>query len=157
MIIKPFRDRSTDIEALAALAARRDCLSRARNDIETELRKIRAGQKGEKDAAYAIDFFLAQKDEWAVIHDLRLEWQGRVAQIDHLLINRMLDVWVCESKHFSDGVAINEHGEFTAFFNNRPRGIESPIEQNHRHVKVVESVLGSSILPLPTRMGMTLR
>ena len=157
MIIKPFRDRSSDIEALASLAARRECPPRTRNDIEVEQRKIRAGQKGEKDAAYTIDFFLAQKDEWAVIHDLRLEWQGRVAQIDHLLINRMLDFWVCESKHFSEGVAINEHGEFTSFFNNRPRGIESPIEQNHRHVKVLESVLGSSILPLPTRLGIVIR
>lgn len=69
----------------------------------------------------------------------------------------MLDVWVCESKHFSEGVSINEHGEFTSFFNNRPRGIESPIEQNHRHVKVLESVLGSSILPLPTRLGIAIR
>lgn len=69
----------------------------------------------------------------------------------------MLDVWVCESKHFSEGVSINEQGEFTAFHNSRPRGIESPIEQNHRHVKVLESVLGSSILPLPTRLGVALR
>ena len=157
MIIKSFQDRSSDIEALASLAARQDCSPRTRNDIDIEQRKIRAGQKGEKDAAYAIDFFLALKDEWAVIHDLRLEWQGRVAQIDHLLINRMLDIWVCESKHFSEGVSINEHGEFTSFFNNRPRGIESPIEQNHRHVKVLGSVLGSSILPLPTRLGMAIR
>lgn len=157
MIIKSFQDRGSDIEALASLAARPDCPPRTRNDIEVEQRKIRAGQKGEKDAAYSIDFFLGLRDEWAVIHDLRLEWQGRVAQIDHLLINRMLDVWVCESKHFSEGVSINEHGEFTSFFNNRPRGIESPIEQNHRHVKVLESVLGSSILPLPTRLGMTIR
>ena len=157
MIIKSFQDRGSDIEALASLAARLDCPPRTRNDIEVEQRKIRAGQKGEKDAAYSIDFFLGPRDEWAVIHDLPLEWQGRVAQIDHLLINRMLDVWVCESKHFSEGVSINEHGEFTSFFNNRPRGIESPIEQNHRHVKVLESVLGSSILPLPTRLGMTIR
>ena len=157
MIVKPYRDRSGDIQALTALATRRDCAPRARGEMEIELRKIRAGQKGEKDAAYAIDFFLAPRDDWAVIHDLRLEWQGRVAQIDHLLINRLMDVWVCESKHFSEGVAINEHGEFTSFFNNRPRGIESPIEQNHRHVKVLESVLGSSILPLPTRLGIPLR
>ncbi|HZV93136.1 MAG TPA: nuclease-related domain-containing protein, partial [Caldimonas sp.] len=153
----PYRDRGSDITVLTSLAARRDCTSRTRSDIDTELRKIRAGQKGEKDAAYAIDFFLAQRDEWAVIHDLRIEWQGRVAQIDHLFINRLMDVWVCESKHFSEGVSINEHGEFTAFYNNRPRGIESPIEQNQRHIKVLESVLGSSILPLPTRLGIPLR
>ena len=28
----------------------------------------------------------------------------------HLLINRTLDIWVCESKHFSERIGINEHG-----------------------------------------------
>ncbi len=61
-------------------------------------------------AAYEIDFHHKASRNWAVIHDLRLEYRGRVAQIDHLLINRWLEFWVCESKHFSEGVAINEQG-----------------------------------------------
>lgn len=157
MLIKPYRDRTDDLDQLSALATRRDCPARTRDAIETERRKIIAGQKGEKDAAYGIDFHLATSENWAVLHDLRLEWQGRVAQIDHLLVNRLLHVWLCESKHFSDGVAINEQGEFTSFWNGRPRGIESPIEQNHRHAKVVESVFGSSVLPLPARLGVAIR
>lgn len=157
MIVKPYRDRDADLQELERLSTRRDCSPGTRAQIEAECRKIRAGQKGERAAAYSIDFHLARRDDWAVIHDLRLEWLGRVAQIDHLLINRVLDVWVCESKHFSDGVAINEHGEFTAFFQGRPRGIESPLEQNHRHVKVLDSVLGSSICALPRRLGIEIR
>ena len=46
----------------------------------------------------------------SVIHDLRIECEGRVAQIDHLLIGRFLDIWVCETKNFSEGIAINEQG-----------------------------------------------
>ena len=157
MLIKPYRDRSQDLEQLTALGGRRDCPPRARDAIALEIRKIRAGQKAERDAAYIIDFHFASRDDWAVIHDLRIEWRGRVAQIDHLLINRLLHVWLCESKHFSEGVAINEHGEFTAFLAGRPKGIESPIEQNHRHTRVLETVLGSSICPVPSRLGIELR
>ena len=34
---------------------------------------------------------------------------GRVAQIDHLVIYRLPDTWVLESKHFAEGVSINDH------------------------------------------------
>jgi hypothetical protein len=45
-----------------------------------------------------------------VIHDLRIEHRGRVAQIDHLLINRVLDIFVLESKNYYYGVKISEEG-----------------------------------------------
>ena len=45
------------------------------------------------------------------IHDLRLEVDGRVAQINHLIIDRVLTIWVCESTHFSEGVAVDDFGE----------------------------------------------
>jgi len=64
-----------------------------------------------------------------------------VAQIDHLLINRLLDIWVLESKHFAEGVSINDHGEWTGFSGGRPYGMASPIEQNRKHVAVLEQVL----------------
>ena len=51
-----------------------------------------------------------------VIHDLRLEVDGRVAQIDHLIIDRFLTVWVCESKHFAEGVGVDEHREWVALY-----------------------------------------
>ncbi len=70
---------------------------------------------------------------WAVIHDLRLDIEGQVAQIDHLVISRMLEVFVCESKSYSGGVKVNEFGEWITFRDRRPVGIPSPIEQNRRH------------------------
>ena len=76
--------------------------------IDKEIRTIRAGAKGEAEAAYEIDFHFGASRNWAVIHDLRLQHQGMVAQIDHVLIGRAMDFWVCESKHFSEGVSINE-------------------------------------------------
>jgi hypothetical protein len=85
---------------------------------------------------------------WAIIHDLRVEFGDLVAQIDHLVINRWLDIWVCESKHFSEGVAINNHGEFTAFFNHKPYGVPSPIEQNERHILILKRILDAGMVEL---------
>jgi hypothetical protein len=126
--------------------------------IRDELAKIQAGAKGERDAAYEIDFHYGPPSKnWAVIHDLRLEHDGRVAQIDHLLINRFLDVWVCESKRFAEGIAINEQGECAMFWNGRPQGIGSPHEQNAKHVAVLKALCDSGAVDLPKRLGFTVK
>lgn len=48
-----------------------------------------------------------------VLHDMRLEINGRFAQIDHLLMNRGFDLYVLETKTFNTGVSINERGKFS--------------------------------------------
>ncbi len=90
------------------------------------------------------------------LHDLRLECECRVAQIDHLLINRFLEIYVCESKRFAEGIAVNEQGEFAAFHGGKAYGIPSPVEQNKRHMAVLESVFKSGQVALPKRFGITL-
>lgn len=76
-----------------------------------------------------------------VLHDLRIEEAGRTAQIDQLLVNRFLEFYVLESKSFGNGIAINEQGEFTTWIGNRPVGTASPIEQNRRHIDVLDDLL----------------
>lgn len=112
--------------------------------------------KGEAEAAYEMEFHYAASKNWMVIHDLRLECEGRVAQIDHLLINRFLEIYVCESKRFGEGIAINEHGEFAAFYGSKPYGVPSPIEQNKRHMAVLESVFKRGLVAPPKRLGFTI-
>lgn len=118
---------------------------------------MRAGAKGEAEAAYEIDFHHRASTRWAVIHDLRLEHKGRVAQIDHLLISRSLDIWVCESKHFAEGVAVNEQGEFIAFYAGRAVGVPSPFEQNRKHIALLREVLDSERVNLPKRLGLAIK
>lgn len=77
-----------------------------------------------------------------------------MAQIDHLQMNRFLDVRVGESKHFSEGVAINDLAKFAAFFARRPYGVPLPLEQNRKHVAVLQALFASNIVQLPTRLGM---
>lgn len=155
MIIKEADDRSRDIEQLQRL--RQAASPPTARRIEEEIRKIRAGAKGEEEAAYEMSVHWGAHTGRMILHDLRIEHEGHVAQIDHLVINRYLDMWVCESKHFSEGVAINEQGEFTAFFGGRAYGVASPIEQNEKHILILSRFLSSGAVKLPTRMGFTIK
>ncbi len=130
MLIKSADDKQPQLETRAALLARSDLGAETRRRIDQEVRSVRSGIAGERDAAYQIDFYFGPRPNWMVIHDLRLEVDGRVAQIDHLLLGRTFDVWVCESKHFAQGAGVNEHGEWTAYYRREARGIPSPVEQN---------------------------
>lgn len=156
MLLKSADDKSKDVTALEALLKDSRVTAEVAKKIERELRNVRSGMRGEAEAAYELDFHFTGKN-WMVIHDLRLEHAGRVAQIDHLLINRFLEFYVCESKRFGEGVAINEEGEFSAFFAGRPYGIASPIEQNKRHMVVLEALIADGRIGLPTRLGMQLK
>lgn len=143
MIIKPATGRSGDVEALKAILDRTDISERQRKAVEVELKKVKAGIKGEMEAAHYIDNQYRSADNFAVIHDLRIEHEGEVAQIDHLVINLGLQIFVCETKNFSSGLACNEHGEWVGFRNSKPYGILSPILQNDRHIRTLRRLIES--------------
>jgi hypothetical protein len=124
--------------------------------IERELKAIRSGVYGERDSAYYIDFYFGDSKNWAVIHDLRLEHKGQVAQIDHLLINRFFDVYVLESKNYSYKLKITPEGEFQVYYGKEYIGIPSPIEQNKRHIHLLDLFLKSHNI-LPKRIGVSIR
>ena len=157
MLIKKADDKAKDIETLQGLLSRPDATADTKRKIEQEIRNILSGTKGEADAAYEIDFHYGPSKNWTVIHDLRIEHQGRVAQIDHLLVNRFLDIWVCESKRFSEGIAINEQGECAMFWQGRPQGIGSPHEQNAKHIAVVKAACDDGTVELPKRLGFSIK
>lgn len=150
MLIKKADDPTSLLHDLESRAAGSDAgASRAAD----ELRIRKAGLKGEAESAYLIDFEFANSSNWAVLHDLRLEHNGRVAQIDHLLINRFMDVYVLETKHFHAGLKITEDGEFLRWnaYKRSFVGMASPLEQNDRHIAVLKDVLAD--IELPQRLG----
>jgi hypothetical protein len=154
--IKAADDKQPQIDELTTLAARPDVDAATRRQIETEIRKVRAGAAGERDAAYEIEFHFGAEPNRVTIHDLRLEVDGRVAQIDHLIIDRVLTIWVCESKHFSEGVAVDDFGEWTGFYQRRPYGTGSPIEQNRKHIAVLTDVFAKRLVEPVKRVGFTI-
>ena len=86
-----------------------------------------------------------------------MEFEGHAAQIDHLLINRFLEIYVCESKRFAEGIGFNEHGEFYRYAQGKPYAIESPIEQNNRHILLLKRLFDSGEINLPTRLGFRMK
>lgn len=154
MRIKAADDRTPDIRALEALLIRRDVSDDTRRRIEWELRTLQAGIKGEGDAAYEIELTFGRTEHLATIHDLRFEVDGFAAQIDHLVLNRLGEIWVCESKHFAEGVGVNEYGEWVRYWHGRAFGIPSPIEQNERHILQLKRAFDDGLVPLPKRLGL---
>jgi hypothetical protein len=155
MILKDTDAKSVHLVELASLLSSPGVPADKQALIERELKFMRAGMKGESESAYDIDFYSGPHKNRIVVHDLRLEHKGRVAQIDHLILNRLLEVYVLESKHFSEGVSINEQGEFSIWFGGKPRGIPSPLEQNDRHIEVLKDVFKT--IQMPTRIGFRLQ
>ena len=154
MIIKNADDKSDTLNELEKYLSDSRIPDDVKRKIERERNNISAGAANECASAYLIDFRYSASPNWMVLHDLRIEEAGRTAQIDHLLINRFLEFYVLESKSFGKGVAINELGEFNTWIANRPIGIASPIEQNRRHIAVLDDLLRA--LPTPKRLGIRL-
>ena len=127
-------------------------MSTERRRLERELAITKSGIHGEEDTAYQINFFLEKAKNWTVIHDLRLEWKGRVAQIDHLVFNRMLEVYVVEGKNYTTKIR-HANGGWEREVYGRWEGIASPVEQNEMHIAVLKEVIKEANLA-PKRLGM---
>ncbi len=157
MLIKSADDKTKSLDTLQNLLSRSDLTSKQKSAITKELNIMRAGIKGEKEAAYEIDFHYERRKNSILLHDIRLEVDGRVAQIDHMLVNRALEVFVFETKHFSSGIKINDDGEFLRwnYYKKTYEGMPSPIAQNQRHVAVLQDFLKKANMPV--RLGMKLK
>lgn len=123
--------------------------------VERELKNLEKGERGEKDAAYNIDFYFGQSKNFALVHDLRLEHESFSAQIDHLIINRFMEFHVLETKSYGETLEITSNGEFIAHYGEKSISIPSPIEQNDRHIHLLKKIIqGKGIAP--KRLGMAI-
>lgn len=150
-------DKDTSIDELAVLLSRSDIPDETRAWIAHEQRRLRRGLRGERQAEYEIEFHFGSRDDVATLHGLRLECRGRTAQIDHLIITRFLDVWICESKAYTGRVQINDYGEWEVFYGHKSFGIESPVLQTWNQMEVLADVLDRRTFRLPTFLGHAVR
>jgi hypothetical protein len=141
------------IAILEGLLRRRDLYPDRRERITQELKNIQAGSRAEREAAHEIELHFGSSPHWATLHDLRFEVGGYVAQIDHILINRLAEIWVCESKHFSEGAVINERGEWLRSWQGSLGGMPSPVEQAHRQALLLSRIFDERRVPAPRRLG----
>lgn len=117
-----------------------------------EVRHRRALIRGSAKAASLIDADYSRSPDWAVIHDLYLQHGGQHTQIDHLLINRWMDVYVLDSSSFDAGLRITEEGEFLRWDEDRAtfQGIASPV--NTRRIGLLRDAIAE--IAQPALLGM---
>lgn len=142
MLIKQADDKTKRLRLLEELQASPMLDSRQKDWLNDEYWRLRRGIEGETDAAFHIDSLMRNGQNTAVLHDLRLVVDGDVAQIDHLVFNRMLDFILVETKCYRGHLQINEAGEFTVRYDSGKRfGVPSPLAQSERHARVLAKLL----------------
>ena len=141
MLLKKADDKSKRLKLLEDLQQSHLLDGRQKDWLQQDLDRLRKGIQGERDAAHYLDNYLADGKNTVLIHDFRIVLEGETAQIDHLLINRLADIFLFETKNFSGNLRITEHGEFSVNYGKREFGIPSPLEQSHRHERILKKLL----------------
>ena len=141
MILKQADDKTADLAGLSALLDLPGLTKRQRDNITAQIHATQAGDRGERDVAYFLNHSMGDSANTLVINDLRLDFHGQTAQIDHLVISRYRFAYVLETKSLNASLQCNEAGEWTAWYGAYKQGtpvqIASPIEQARRHVDVL--------------------
>ena len=141
MLIKSPDDKTKRLRLLEDLRSSDRLDERQKEWLRNEYWRLKPGDKGERDAAHYLDMSFSDSKNHAVLHDLRLEADGQIAQIDHLIVNRLLYFYLLETKTYCGSLHINEQGEFMVEYSGERRyGIESPLEQSRRHDGTQESI-----------------
>jgi hypothetical protein len=153
MLIKTADDKQPVIAGLEAQLERPHFDAGMRARIDHEIRLVSAGWRAERDAGHQIESHFGSSRNYATLHDLRIELDGQVAQVDHLVISRLLQMWVCDSKSYHSGVWLNDHGEWSTRVNGRRVVLPSPIEQNHTRIALLGRLFETGACPPPRRLG----
>lgn len=108
--------------------------------IEQDIKILNAGVYGEENIIYELR---NSHIPMYILHDLYLENNGLMAQIDFLIITRKCN-FIIECKNLIGNIEINSDGDFirTMQYNgkNKKEGIYSPITQNKRHLELLKQL-----------------
>lgn len=143
MLYKSIDDKRKEIALLNNLL--KSCKNQKQKPlILKDLTLLKNGYEAEKNNAYYLDFAFKNSKHVLLLHDIRIEYNSRVAQIDHLLINRF-GVEILESKSFTGKLTINLDGSLTVNYGKYTKTFPNPIEQNNRHEKVLAELINDKI------------
>jgi hypothetical protein len=110
--------------------------------IESNSIRAKADARAEHDVAFYLRrSFGNHRPDVLVFHDLRLEHEGEVAQIDHLVIHRH-GMFIIETKSVSGELHVDRFGQFEHVFGRSHReGMESPVKQAERQADLLRRLL----------------
>lgn len=143
MILKKIDDKSKELSTLKSL------LSQSNSDAQKKLisqniKAVENGYKAEKDNAYYLDFAFGDRERSILLHDIRLEHNGKTAQFDHILVSG-IGITVLESKSSTGILTINKDTSLTIKHGKSIKTLPSPVEQNNRHRVVLKSFIKDKI------------
>ena len=111
----------------------------------------RAGYEAERQMAHDLKRAFGDRPEVKILHNLRLERWGEVAQIDHLALHRH-GMIVIESKSVTGQVSVNERGDWARHWNGGLRGMPSPVLQGQRQADLLHWLLDEHRTQLSGKM-----
>lgn len=156
MIIKSKSIDNPLAAQLEALATDAGVPKTAARRIKKDLAMLKSGDRNEHDCAHYLDPLIKDHPGRVILHDLRLQVDGEVCQIDHLLINRGMEFFVLESKSYGKSMRINDRGEFEYLSGRSYIGMPSPIEQVKRQARILNR-LATEYGLLPKRLGLSIK
>ena len=124
--------------------------------VERELKRLVPSRNGGRTASHFINFYCADCPDWAIIHDFKIESNGFATHIDHILINKFLDIHLFESRSYNDNIKITADGEFLVFDGCQYQAVSSPLDENKKRTEVLADLLAENKI-LPRRLGIPLK
>ena len=141
MLLKAADDKTRRLALLQDLQKSDRLDYRQKRWLRDELSRTKLGIQGESESAHYLDNYFKDGQNHVVLHDLRFEFEGEVAQIDHLVINRLWGMYLIETKNYAAHLTINERGEYSVDYDGDCFGVPSPLEQSKRHERVLRRLL----------------
>lgn len=119
-----------------------------RDDIKRNIRKGRAGFKGEEVLDYHLSFL--PEDEFLLFHDLRLSYKNRFFQIDTLILSLQAAI-IIESKNIYGHLFFDvQTKQVIRTFDTKKEGFPDPLLQARRHAKQLNGwLLQHMMKPVP--------
>lgn len=117
-----------------------------KEEIERDIILLCQGISGEKSLCFELkNSFIPM----LCLHDVRIEFEGHVAQLDFIVITKKF-ICIMETKKLYGNIEINRDGDFIRIIRTRggreyKEGMYSPISQNMRHVKIIKDLLAKKI------------
>lgn len=144
MIFKQIDDKSKEIYTLKNLLKLSGSEAQKKLIVQ-DLKTLENGYQAEKDNAYYLDFAFGDGERNILLHDIRIEHKGMVAQFDHILITR-IGIILLESKSFTGSLTINNDNSMTVTYGKSVvKTFPNPIEQNNRHMKVLNEFIKDNL------------
>lgn len=139
--VKDLDETNLNLDKLVELSTR--IHGDKKDEVEMEILLMKQGIAGEREVQFELkNSFIPM----LCLHDIRIEHDGLVAQLDFVIITKKF-ICVLETKKLNGDIEINSDGDFIRLIKNKygkvikKEGMYSPITQNERHISILRKML----------------